>query len=168
MKKLLTILSMLLILAAGWYLGTLSVKPQVITETRIFPEYVKIPEYIYKTKTVEVEVEKIVEVEKPVTRTKWQNFESLAEYAEWSEKLSVLWITGQVVDCDDYSEFVWDMAYKDGYRMSEPLVRDGTYFGVTVNKDEPHIGGQVQIGNKYYYFEPNPLMYRLIYITDRD
>ncbi len=130
----------------------------------------KPPEVI--TEYVEVPVEIIKEVEKPVTvpMTEWRDFKCKTEFYEWYDNLIVIWFdTGKGVDCDDWSEFVWDMAYHDGYRMSEPIIHQGQYCGRRVQDNNIlHIGGQVQIGNSYYYFEPNPDFDRLIYLCDRD
>ena len=138
------------------YLDCLNKPPIIITE------YLEI----------EVPVEVIKEVVKPVSTpmTEWRDFKSKTEFYEWYDNLVVIWIdTGKAVDCDDWSEFVWDMAYNDGYRMSEPIIHQGQYCGRHVQDNNIlHIGGQVQIGNSYYYFEPNPEFDRLIYLCDRD
>ena len=120
----------------------------------------------------------VIEVERTVVKVVeravmippiWRDFESVEELASWMDVLSVTWIDGEV-DCDDYSEYVWDMAYRSGYRMSEVLVWNGFYCGrhVTDGGVPNHIACQVQIDNSYYYFEPDPVDYRIIYICDRD
>ncbi len=144
--------------------------PVTYTSETVQIEYVDKPVIVEKIVTQNVSVEVIKEI--PVTRTQWRDFQSLEELTSWLDGLSVLWISGKVVDCDEYSEFVWGKAYAEGYRMSEQLVYDGKLLDKvvmdTAGQKLSHIGCLVNIGNKYYYFEPNPLMYRVIYICDRD
>ena len=101
-----------------------------------------------------------------VTRTAWRDFESLEEFIGW---LDLKYVKG---DCDDYTEYIWGEAYKDGYRMSEQLVYDGKLFNRyvtdTAGQGKGHMGMVVFIGGGYYYFEPYPGNYRIIYICDRD
>ncbi len=135
---------------------------------------ITLPKVITVTQNVTVEKEVI----KEVTRTQWRRFESLTEFETWLNKnLAVIWSpTGnndaEDTDCDDHTERMISLAYKDGYIISEQLVLDGTlygkYVGVLPDSVGGHIDGLVLIGNKYYYFACNPLNYRVIYICDRD
>ena len=153
---------------------------QIVVEKPVYIDRfheTEIPVYVDRVEIVEkpiiqvVEVEKIVEVEKDVIvyrdRTDWRFFESLPEFTTWLEGKLVYLMTP--ADCDDYAQRLQVLAYRDSYIISAQLVDKGKINGKIVSDNRKfHDGIRVNIGNKIYYVEPQPDLFRIIKICDRD
>ncbi len=156
------------------------IEHQVIVEKPVYIDRlreVEKPVYVDRVEIVEkpiiriVEIEKIVEVEKEVIvyrdRTDWRFFESLPEFTTWLEGKLVYLMPP--ADCDDYAQRLQVLAYRDSYIISAQLVDKGKINGKIVSDNKKfHDGIRVNIGNKIYYVEPQPDLFRIIKISDRD
>lgn len=143
------------------------------------------PETVIIEKLVNQVIEKEVEkkVKEYVTPAPLREFSSAEELRDWCEKhMAVLLVpdargvidlrtpTPNIkADCDDYAERLQRMAIADGYLMSEQLVYDGKLFGVPVTPEKGyHTGNMTIIGNDVYFIEPQPSIFRIIKVCERD
>lgn len=122
-------------------------------------------------KEVPVEVIKEVEVVKyhHITAREWESVEQFTEWYEEQEFTTLMPSPVYKVDCDDYSEWLQRVALQQGYPVSEALAKGGLYYGVLVNKhSDSHAGNLVLIGNVYYWVEPQPNMFVIKKICNKD
>lgn len=151
-------------------------------ESAVVIEYVQLPpeivvETIYIDKPVERIVERIIIEEKEVEVIVYQNirarnWESVEQFEQWYEDqhFTLLMTTPiYTVDCDDYSEWVQRKAVQQGYSVSEAIAKNRLYAGVWVTKiNGLHAGNLVLIGNDYYWVEPQPDMFNIKQLFERD
>jgi len=124
-------------------------------------------------KYVEVPVEVIKEVEVITYRNIYaRNWESVEQFKEWygAQHFTVLMDSPYYeVDCDDYSEWVQRKALQQGYSVSEAIAKNKLYAGVRVTKISGlHAGNLVMIDGVYYWVEPQPDMFYIKRLFDRD
>jgi len=128
------------------------------------------------------EVEKIVEVEKPVYQPP-RFFESEEEAQAWiDENHPPIKFIGKMdlenykpdsrYDCDDYARDYALLAAEQGYIIYEVPVVDGRIWGEKIT-DIPggHVGNMLRIDNTYYYVESSPgggTRWELVKITEAD
>lgn len=151
-------------------------------EPAVAIEYVQLPpeivvETIYIDKLVDRIVEKVIVEEKEVEVITYQNiyarnWESVEQFEQWYEDqhFTLLMTTPiYTVDCDDYSEWVQRRALQQGYPVSEAIAKNRLYAGVWVTKiNGLHAGNLVLIGNDYYWVEPQPDMFNIKQLFERD
>jgi len=160
--------------------GLLNSEPDVVIE------YVKLPpeivvETIYIDKPVYEIVERVIIEEKEVEVIIYKylpirNWESVEEFEEWyyEQDFRVLLPSpAYTVDCDDYSRGLQRTAARQGYLVSEAITKNGLYCGVKVTKfgagdGGKHAGNLVMIGNDYYWVEPQPDMFNIKQLFERD
>jgi len=146
------------------------------TELRANPIIKEVPIEIIK------EVEKIVEVEKPIYQPP-RFFESTAEAQAWIDEnhLPIKFIGKMDLenytpdsryDCDDYSEDYQALAFESMLIVTECPVTDGKIWGVRVTDIlENHVGCWTKINNAYFYVETSPggeARWQLVKISDAD
>ena len=134
-----------------------------------------------ETVIIEKEVEKIVK--EYVTSAPLREFSSVDELRNWCEEHTAVLLVpdarGMIDlrsptphkkdDCDDYAERLQRLAIADGYLMSEQLVYDGKLLGVEVTPEKSyHMGNLTTIGNDVYFIEPQPSIFRIIKVCERD
>lgn len=122
-------------------------------------------------------------VPEETARPPLREFASVAELRAWCERnLAVILTVGQDgtvdlleptpnsgSDCDDYAERLQRLAISDGYLMSVQLVQGGCLFGVEVTPEKGcHMGNLAIAGNGVYFIEPQPGMFRIVKVCDRD
>jgi len=139
--------------------------PEVVVET------------VYVDRPVEKIVERVIIEEKEVEVITYRNiyarkWESVEQFEQWYEDLDfrVLMPSGvYTVDCDDYSERLQRMALQQGYPVSEAMAKNHLYAGVWVTKiNKLHAGNLILIGNDYYWVEPQPDMFNIKQLFERD
>lgn len=141
--------------------------PEVIVETVFIdkPVYKIVERVILEEKEVEVEVV----IYKNIRARKW---ESVEQFEQWYEDLDfrvLMPSTAYTVDCDDYSERLQRLALQQGYPVSEAMAKNHLYAGVWVTKiNGLHAGNLVMIGNDYYWVEPQPDMFNIKQLFERD
>jgi len=149
----------------------------VIYKTEYVDRNIQTTVYIPEPYPVEVPVP--YEIEVPVyvdriveTPTEYKEWESINQFIEWygEQEFTVLMPSGAYkVDCDDYSARVQREALKDGYAVSQVLVNGNDYYGVRVrDATGGHAACMVMINKSYYYVEPSPRDFRIIYLVRRD
>jgi hypothetical protein len=132
------------------------------------------PEIIYVTQnnTIDTikEVPVTVTVEK-IVNGKYCAWQSVGELTDWVKaNIVVLWgTTGFRPDCDDYAVRLYNLAYAQGRPLSLQAVWQGELQGVPVsNFMERHLGNMAIVGNEIYFIEPQPMFFRISYISDVD
>jgi len=141
--------------------------PEIIVETVFInkPVYKIVERVIIEEKEVEVEVV----VYKNIRARNW---ESVEQFEQWYEDLDfrVLLPSGAyTVDCNDYSERLQRKALQQGYSISEAMAKNHLYAGVWVTKiNGLHAGCMVLIGNDYYWVEPQPGIFSIKQLFERD
>ena len=152
------------------------------SEPVVVVEYVHLPpetvaEAIYIDKPVYRVVERVIIEEKEVEvitykNIRARNWESVEQFEQWYEDLDfrvLLPSSAYTVDCDDYSERLQRLALQQGYSVSEAMAKNHLYAGVWVTKiNGLHAGNLVQIGNDYYWVEPQPDMFNVRQLFERD
>jgi len=128
-------------------------------------------------------IEKVIEVEKPIfvevkeeviiyRNLYSRDWASVEEFKGWYEAqdFRILFPSGAyTVDCDDYAVRLQREALKQGYSVSQALVLRGKYYEVKVTKGRAgHAGNLVLIDNSYYYVEPHPERFSMVWLCDRD
>jgi hypothetical protein len=121
------------------------------------------PQIVYVTQNVTVEVERIV-------NGKFKDWQSLGELSDWVEaNLTRLIVVGTKTDCDDYALRLQRKAYEQGYSISIQIVKDGLLGGKNVsNYTELHAGCLALVGNEFYFIEPQPEYFRIVYVCNKD
>ena len=152
------------------------------SEPVVVVEYVHLPpetvaEAVYIDKPVYRVVERVIIEEKEVEvitykNIRARNWESVEQFEQWYEDLDfrvLLPSSAYTVDCDDYSERLQRLALQQGYSVSEAMAKNHLYAGVWVTKiNGLHAGNLVLIGNDYYWVEPQPDMFNVRQLFERD
>jgi hypothetical protein len=121
---------------------------------------------IYLDKTREVIVTQNV-TQTVYTNISTQQWDSVEQCEAWIKAHLVnMWITQAT--CNDYSIDIQRQSMQEGYPISQALTWDTVYYGKTVNHiNNGHAGCMVMINGTYYYFDPQPDLYKgLIKITE--
>jgi len=156
--------------------GLLNREPSVVIEYVQLPPEVVV-ETIYIDKPVYKVVEKVIIEEKEVEVIIYRNiyarkWESVEQFEQWYGDLDfrvLLPSSVYTVDCDDYSERLQRLALQQGYPVSEAMAKNRLYAGVWVTKAPGiHAGCMVLIGNDYYWVEPQPDMFNIKRLFERD
>ena len=122
-------------------------------------------------------MERVVVDEREVEVITYRNiyarkWESVAQFKQWYEDLDfriLMPSSVYTVDCDDYSERLQRLALQQGYPISEAMAKNHLYAGVWVTKiNGLHAGNLVLIGNDYYWVEPQPDMFNIKQLFERD
>jgi len=153
----------------------------IIYETKYVDRPIQTTVYVPEPYPVEVPVP--YEIEVPIyvdrivgTPIEYKDWESVNQFIEWYGKqdFATLMPSGVYkVDCDDYAARLQREALKDGYAVSQILLKGTDYYGVKVRDSiKPHDGCMILVrgasGDKFYYVEPDPMNFKVIYITWRD
>jgi len=149
------------------YYSQLPPKIKTVTET----VYVEKP--VYRIVERVIIEEKEVEVEVVVYHnTRKRSWDSVEQFEQWYEDLDfrvLLPSSVYTVDCDDYSERLQRLALQQGFPVSEAMAKNHLYAGVWVTKiGGLHAGNLVLIGNDYYWVEPQPDMFNIKQLFERD
>lgn len=153
-----------------------------LPEPIVVIEYIQLPpkivvETIYVDKPVDRIVEKVIIEEKEIEVITYRNiyareWESVEQFEQWYEDQHFTRLMSTpiyTVDCDDYSEWVQRKALEQGYSVSEALAKNRLYCGVKVTKAGGiHAGNLVLIDNTYYWVEPQPDIFNIKRLFDRD
>jgi hypothetical protein len=119
-----------------------------------------------------IETIREVPVEVPVyINNEWREWESLAELTGWVNANTpiLMGFDGFEPDCDDYAVRLQQKAYKAGYFISIQVINGGILAGREVsNLTELHAGNLALVGNKYYFIEPQPKSFRIVFVCYRD
>ena len=167
----------------GFNDGRSSVEPQIVTvyqtgyvdrhtQTTV---YERIPEPYPVPEPYEIEVPVYVDRE-VYTPHEYKEWTSVNQFIEWygEQNFTALMPSGVYdVDCDDYSARVQREALKDGYAVSQVLLKGTDYYGVKVRESSvAHLACAIMVhgktGYKYYYVEPSPWSFKVLYIVRRD
>lgn len=141
------------------------------------PEIKVVTEIVYVDRPIYRVIENVIIEEKEVEvitykNIRARNWESVEQFEQWYEDqhFTLLMTTPiYTVDCDDYSEWVQRKALQQGYPVSEAMAKNRLYAGVWVTKiDGLHAGNLVLIGNDYYWVEPQPDMFNIKQLFERD
>jgi len=168
-------------LVMSFVIGQLTYQPKEIEVEVPVISYITVTEYepIYETievdKPVYITVTKQVPTEVIVYRNIYpRQFVSVAAFKEWYNGLDFRFILpngGDVdtADCDDYSARLQQLALEQSYSVSQALTWNELYYGIRVtdNKDG-HAGNLVLIGTTYYWVEPQPDIFEVIKVCNRD
>jgi len=188
MKTFILILVVVGLISIGFCAGQFSYnlpgpEPQTVTvyqteyETRHVQTTVYVPEPYPIEVPVPYEVEVPVYVDRIVeTPTEYKAWESVNQFIEWygAQDFATLMPSGVYkVDCDDYSARLQREALKDGYAVSQVLITGTDYYGVPVRTSSGgHAACMIMIqgksGDHYYYVEPDPKYFKVLYIVRRD
>lgn len=139
--------------------------PEVIMETVYIdrPVYRVVERVIVEEKEIEVIIYRNIHA---------RNWESVEHFEQWYEDLDfrvLLPSPVYTVDCNDYSSRLQRMALQQGYSVSEAIAKNRLYAGVKVTKiNGLHAGNLVLIGNDYYWVEPQPDMFNIKQLFERD
>jgi len=193
MKSILVIIAIIVVVVCsntsiyllGHYNGQVSVEPQTVTVYQ--PEYVdrhiQTTVYVPEPYPIEVPVPYEISKEVPVyvdrvveTPTEYKPWKSVNEFIEWygAQDFTVLMPSGAYkVDCDDYADRVQVAAMRDGRAVSQVLLNTPFYYGVKVRDsivghDACMILVHGKTGDKFYYVNPSPWSFKVIYIVNRD
>lgn len=163
----------------GQYIrGFQNQQPEIIVEYIQCPPKIVV-ETIYVDKPVDRIVEKVIieEREVEVVVITYRNiyarhWESVEQFEQWYEDLDfrvLMPSSVYIVDCDDYSARLQRLALEQGYSVSEALAKNRLYCGVKVTKAGGiHAGNLVLIDNAYYWVEPQPDIFNIKRLFDRD
>ncbi len=101
----------------------------------------------------------------PAAVSRLQEFDTPLALQDWAKE-HLKAIDG---DCDDHALKLQDEAFKDGYKLSAQLIRDGKLAGVEVsNYKELHMANIAIIGNEVYFIEPQPDCFRVMFVCYLD
>lgn len=153
-------------------------KQEVVIEFVQSPPRIVV-EIIYVDKLVDRIVERVVieEREREVEVIKYRNiyarnWESVEQFEQWYEDLGfriLLPSSAYTVDCNDYSARLQRLALEQGYAVSEAIAKNRLYAGVKVTKiGGLHAGNLVTIDNDYYWVEPQPDMFNIKQLFEKD
>lgn len=168
----------------GFNAGRSSAEP--VTVTVYQPEYVdrhiQTTVYVPEPYPIEVPVPYEISKEVPVyidrvveTPAEYKPWKSVNEFIEWYGDQNFLPLVNPPPrsDCDDYADRVQVAAVRDGRAVSQVLLNTPFYYGVKVR--DSNVGHDAcmilvhgKAGDKFYYVDPSPLYFKVVFIVNRD
>jgi len=134
---------------------------------------------VYVPEPYPVEVPVPYEIEVPIyvdriveTPIEYKDWESVNQFIEWyrEQDFTILMPSSAYkVDCDDYAARLQREALKDGYAVSQIIFVGTDYYTRTVREQTGgHAACMIMVEDKYYYVEPHPKHFKVIYLAQRD
>jgi len=158
-------------------------QPQTVTIYQTAYETHNVQTTVYVPEPYPVEVPEPYTIEVPVyvdriveTPIEYKDWESVNQFIEWYGKQDFVTLMpsgAYKVDCDDYAARLQREALKDGYAVSQVLINDTDYYGVPVRTSSVgHAANLIMVrgksGDHYYYVEPDPRYFKVLYLISRD
>ena len=166
----------------GFNDGRSSVEPQIVTvyQTEYIDRHIQTTVYVPEPYPIEVPVP--YEIEVPVyidrvveTPAEYKPWKSVNEFIEWYGAQNFLPLVNPPPrsDCDDYADRVQVAAVRDGRAVSQVLLNTPFYYGVKVRDsivghDACMILVHGKTGDKFYYVDPSPRYFKVVFIVNRD